>query len=149
MTPGCFRQTWKLTACASVRAPVCTPVLEDGFVPSGAPILLIQRHWLHLIIAGVKTIEIRRQSCRKPTGTRIYYGLSGSGAYVFGSAVLAACHGPLDTRGWLAHAPAHCVDCSQPPFATTFAWEVSSPVAFRNAVKFSQKGGMGMWTIMD
>lgn len=138
----------KFFPIARLRAPVCQPRLEDGKVPKGASILIVQQPWIGLLLSGQKTLEIRGKPCSKPAGERVYLALSGGGGIVLGSVAFVACHGPLGTPEWARRAPEHCVEAAKLPYPTTYAWEVGAPVRFHKPVPYHHKPGVVVWAVM-
>jgi hypothetical protein len=138
----------KFFPIAKLRPPVCPPRLEDGVVPKGASILIVQQPWIGLLLLGVKTLEIRGRPCSKPAGERVYLALSGGGGIVLGSVEFVACHGPLSKPEWAKRAPEHCVLAQKLPYPTTYAWEFTAPARFRKPVPYEHKPGVVVWAVM-
>ena len=115
-------------------------------VPRGASILIIREPWIGLILDGHKTLEIRGTKCNKSEGHHIYLALSGGGGVIVGAVTFVACHGPLSRSEYTARAEEHCVAGDALPYgASTYAWEVRSPVRFSSPVAYHHKQGVVVW----
>ena len=89
-------------------------------IPSDASILFVKPKWLHLILYKDKDLEIRGQPCYTKIGKRIYLCPSGAKAAT-GTAVVAACLGPLTRKEFNELRPRHKVPGAS-GYKRTFAW---------------------------
>lgn len=128
---------------------------SDAF--SGQSVLLIHASWAAKIFAGDKTYEIRGRPVDNKVNTRILIAISGAGVaqgdrrinYAIGSVEISGCHEVTSEEQWKAERVFHCVNSGfdDLPYATAWAWHLSSPKLFTTPVPFETRSGQVVFAI--
>ena len=92
-------------------------------IPIDGVIIMIKPKWLALILAGVKTLEIRPVPCRQYIGRTIYLCESGS-KQVHATARLADVSDELSEQAWISLRAAHQVPGNR-MYKKTYAWSLA------------------------
>jgi hypothetical protein len=87
---------------------------------AGDRILILRPHWLQLILAGRKTLEVRGNRLR--SGETYFLG---SASQIHGSAVIGSTRLVSDLAEWRSLAPQHKVDAHELPYKKTWVNELT------------------------
>ena len=111
---------------------------------TGAPILVIKKPYIDMIISGQKTLEIRGAPCRKPVGTRVFLSASGSGT-ICGSAIFSGSVGPISLEDWDAYRAMHRVEGNELMYKKTFGWSFVQAEVVDPPIPYMVKRGSIGW----
>ena len=117
-------------------------------IPRDAPVLVVKEPWISMLLDGIKRLEIRGSSCRKPAGTIVYLARSGTQT-VFGHVTFVDCEGPLSTERWNELHHEHCVIASTPPYDKTFAWRFANAERLAVPEAYKARHGAVVWHRFD
>jgi hypothetical protein len=101
----------------------------------GDRILILKPEWLHLILSGHKTLEIR--------GSRLKAGpcLFGCGGKIYASARLGVPSLVEDVAQWIALRKDHCVQTNDLPYRKTYALPIKKVKQLAKEVPYVHKRG--------
>jgi hypothetical protein len=108
-------------------------------------VLLVHTEWLHLILSGSKSWELR--GSRTNIRERIGLAASGSGL-VFGTVELSDCIGPLPRQELSNTFDKHRVNelrLLQVRYRSVFAWVMKDPDPFGKPIPFDHPTGAVIW----
>lgn len=113
-------------------------------VPENSRVLILHEEWLQkIIVEQIKTIEIRGQRCKLPTGTTIYLGRRGKS---IGKVTFDGCIGPLEEDDLIRLQTFHQVpDISKIKYKTIYGWKFSNIECFNKPLEYVHKKGAQMW----
>ncbi len=109
-----------------------------------APILVIKKEWLDLILDGAKTLEVRGCRCTKEVGTFVYLSQSKTGT-IAGRVRFDGCSGPLELEEFMDLQSEHKVSTTTLPYSKTFVWRFSNPIRSSNAIPYKVRKGSVIW----
>ena len=101
----------------------------------GDRILILKPEWLHLILSGHKTLEIR--------GSRLKAGpcLFGCGGKIYASARLGVPSLVEDVARWIALRKDHCVQTNVLPYRKTYALPIKKVKQLAKEMPYVHKRG--------
>lgn len=113
--------------------------------------LVIDRHWMRLILLGDKTWEMRSRNCR----FRGKIGLIAKGTgLIVGGAEMVDCHGPLSPEDLRQSRDYHRITDSVLPddkwmHKWRYAWILNNVHAFEKPVPYQHPNGAVIWVDLD
>lgn len=106
---------------------------------TGDRILILKPHWLDLILAGQKTLEIRSKKMKGGT----YF--IGCGGLVYGRILLEIGFPIQSEEQWNALRWQHCCDTTVRPYKNTHGMPVRKPIRMRKPVAYVHpRGAIGI-----
>lgn len=114
---------------------------RSGQRRASAIALVIKEEWLHLVLAGKKTWEIRGSA----TARRGRVHLAKPGGLIVGSACVAGC-AKIPKQDFAKHIGKHCVPTfSMVPYAEVWAWHLKSVVKYQKPFPYYHAPGAIVW----
>ena len=116
---------------------------RSGVKRSAKKALVVKKKWLDLILAGLKTWEIRG----RPTAKRgwIHLAESQAGGKLMGRARLVKCL-QLSREAFNIHRKRHCVPSwGMVPYDTPYAWVLEDAEKFEKPFEYEHKQGAVSW----
>lgn len=124
---------------------VCYAYALRWVIDASDPILVIKPYWLHKILAGMKTVELRSTSCHSKVGLTIWLAASGTSA-VFAKAVISNCVAINTQQDLDALRHEHCY-VGDLPYQPTYAWKLVNVTCCPRPIAIQRKRGSVVWQI--
>ena len=106
--------------------------------------LIIKEPWIHLILEGEKTFEIRGSNTKIRGKVALIKSKSGQ---IFGTAELVDSI-PLSLEEFIQHQDKHCIPITEStilPYPKTYAWVIQNTVIFNNPIPYKHPQGEVIW----